>query len=81
MASTFKTKLQGILKKQKHAARITFHANRLDHARPLLKEMKALNVYQMNLIQTLNFMHKTNYAKNPRIFLPKFREVDHQYPT
>ena len=36
-ASTFKTKLQGILKKQKHAARITFHANRLDHARPLLK--------------------------------------------
>ena len=35
--STFKTKLQGILKKQKHAARITFHANRLDHARPLLK--------------------------------------------
>ena len=27
-ASTFKTKLQGILKKQKNAARITFHANR-----------------------------------------------------
>ena len=56
-ASTFKTKLQGILKKQKHAARITFHASTLDHARPLLKEMKALNVYQINLIQTLKFMH------------------------
>ena len=40
-ASTFKTKFQGILKKQKHAVRITFHANRLDHDRPLLKEMKA----------------------------------------
>ena len=50
-ASTFKTKLQGILKKQKHAARITFHVNRLDYARPLLKEMKPLNVYQINLIQ------------------------------
>ena len=59
--STFKTKLQGILKKQKHAARITFHANRLDHASPLLKEMKALNVYQINLIQTLKFMRKTKY--------------------
>ena len=58
-ASTFKTKLQGILKKQKHAARITFHANRFDHSRPLLKEMKALNVYQINLIETLKFMHKT----------------------
>ena len=57
-ASTFKTKLQGILKKQKHATRITFHANRLDHARPLLKEMKAFNVYQINLILTLRFMHK-----------------------
>ena len=52
-----KTKLQGILKKQKHAARITFHANRFDHSRPLLKEMKALNVYLINLIQTLKFMH------------------------
>ena len=48
LASTFKTKLQGILNKQKHAARITFHANRLDHARPLLKQMKALNVYQVD---------------------------------
>ena len=80
-ASTFKTKLQGILKKQKHAARIAFHANRFDHSRPLLKEMKALNVYQINLIQTLKFMHKLKYGINSRIFLPKFREVDHQYPT
>ena len=67
-ASTFKTKLQGILKKQKHTARITFHANRLDHARPLLKEMKALNVYQINLTQTLKLMHKTKYGKNPTNF-------------
>ena len=80
-ASTFKTKLQVILKKQKHAARITFHANRFDHSRPLLKEMKTLNVYQINLIQALKFMHKTKYGINQRIFLPKFREVDHQYPT
>ena len=67
--------------KQKHAARITFHANRLDHARPLLKEMKGLNVSQINLIQTQKFMPKTKYGKNPRIFLLKFCEVDHQYPT
>ena len=68
-ASTFKTKLQGILKKQKHAARITFHANRFDHSRLLLKEMKALNVYQINLIQTLKSMHKTKCGTNLRIFL------------
>ena len=80
-ASTSKTNLQGILKKQKHAARITLHVNRLGHARPLLKEMKALNVYHINLIQILTLMYKSKYGKNPRIFLPKFREVDHQYPT
>ena len=43
--------------------------------------MKALNVYQINIIQTLKFMHKTKYGINPQIFLPIFREVDHQYPT
>ena len=64
-ASTLKTKLQGILKKQKYAARITFHANRFDHSRPLLKEMKALNVYQINLIQTPKFKNKTKYGINP----------------
>ena len=26
-------------------------------------------------------MHKIKYGKNARIFLPKSREVDHQYPT
>ena len=74
-------KLEGILKKQKHAARITFHANRFDHSRPSLKEMKALNAYQINLIQTLKFLHKSKYGINPQIFLHKFCEVDHQYPT
>ena len=78
-ASNFKTKLQAILKKQKHAARIIFHINRCDHSRPLLKEIKALN--QINIIKTLKFMHKTKYGINPRIFLPKFRDVDLQCPT
>ena len=65
----------------KDAVRITCQANRFDHSRPLLKEIKALNVYQINLIQTLKFMRKTKYGITPGIFLPKFREVDHQYPT
>ena len=43
--------------------------------------MKALNVYQINLIQTLKFIYQTRYGINPQIFHPKFREVDHQYPT
>ena len=42
-ASTFQTKPQGILKKQKYAPEIIFHAYRFDHSRPLLKQIKALN--------------------------------------
>ena len=79
--STFKTKLQGILKKQKHTARIIFHENRFDYSRPLLKEMKALNVYQINIFQTLKSIHKKKYGIKPRIFLQQFYEVNRQYPT
>ena len=43
-----KLKLQGVLKKQKNAARIILHADRFDHWRPILKETKAFNVYQIN---------------------------------
>ena len=71
--STFKTKLQGILKKQKHAVRITFHANRFDHWRSLLKEMKALNVYHINLIQTLKFMTKLNTELIHEFFFLNFK--------
>ena len=58
-----------------------FYVKTFDHLRSLLKEMKDLQVYQINLIQTLKFMHKTKYGINSRIFLPKFREVGHQYLT
>ena len=58
-ASTFKTKLQGILKKKKHAERITFHAKRFDHSRPLLNKMKVLNVF----LNQLNSNSKI-YAQN-----------------
>lgn len=44
--TAFKTKLQGIPKKAKHAAEIISHENRYDHFRTLLKMMKALNVFK-----------------------------------
>ena len=80
-ASTFKAKLQEVLKKQNHATRITFHANRFDHLRPLLNKMEVLNFYQINLIQTIKLMHKLKYEINPRVFIPNFCETGHQHPT
>ena len=57
------------------------HANRFDHSRPLLKEIKALNVYQINIFRNLKLKQKTKYGINPQTFLHQFREVDNRYPT
>ena len=56
-------------------------ANRFDYLRPLLKEMKALNVYQASIFQTLKFMHETKYGINPRFSTHQYCEADHQYLT
>ena len=57
-ASTHFTILKTISYKQKQAARILFDEDRLCHSRSLLERLKALNVYQINLFQHLNFMHR-----------------------
>ena len=74
-------KLSSSKSKKKHAAQITFHASRSCHLRSLLKEIKAPKFYQINIFETLKFIHKTKQGINPSIFLHQFREVDHQYPT
>ena len=38
--------------------RIIFNQEKLTHSRPLLPSLNALNVYQINLYQHLNFMHE-----------------------
>ena len=57
-ASTNKTKLKKLFGKQKQAACIMFNQERFTHARPLLKTLNGLNVYQINLLQVLLFIHK-----------------------
>ena len=49
--------------KLKHAVTIIFNEDRLCHSRPLLKNLNTLNVYQVNIYQNPNFMHR---LKNDR---------------
>ena len=79
--STHQTKLKKIYSCQKKASRIIFHADRYAHAKPLLRDMNALNVYQINIYQHLILMYKTNIGTAPVIFLNKFSKVFHRYPT
>ena len=43
---------------QNHFVRIIFHGDRLCHLWPLLKNLDALNIYQLNIYQNLSFMHR-----------------------
>ena len=56
-ASTNPTKLKKIHYLQKQAAQI-FNEDWLCHSWPFLKNLNALNVYQINFYQNLNFMHR-----------------------
>ena len=80
-ASTNRTKLKKILSKQKQAARIMSFEDRSTHARPLMKELNILNVYQINILQNLLFMFKVKNNMAPRVFNRNFCPVDHAYPT
>ena len=69
LASTNTNKLKKLLNKQKHAARIILNKDRMTHSRPLMKELQILNVYQLNIYQTLNFMYKTKLGLTASIFV------------
>ena len=64
--STHFTKLKTISNKQKQAARISFDEDWLCHSRPLLQRLNVLNVYQINLFQHLNFMHRLSIYDLPK---------------
>ena len=80
-ASTNKNNLKKLFGKQKQAARIIFNQDRFRHARPLLKTLNALNVYQINLLQVHLFMHKIKTNPSPRIFIHQFQTINHKYAT
>ena len=79
--STYFTKLKTVHYQQKHAARTIFNQNKLSHSRPLLRSLNALNVYQINLYQHLNFMYKFKNKQTLKIFNDIIDTLVHQYPT
>ena len=54
--STNQNKLKKLHNKQKHAARIICNEDRYSPSRPLMKKLNILNIYQLNIYQTLSFM-------------------------
>ena len=65
--STQKGKLKKLFKQQKHASRIIFDKEITDHSCPLLKSLNALNVYQLNIFQSMVLMFncRNKFCPNP----------------
>ena len=46
-----------------------------------MRDMNALNVYEINIFQVLKFISKAKHNLNPRVFDNTFTEIHHRYPT
>ena len=79
--SMYATKLKRVYLKQKHAVRIVFNKDKLNHSKPLFKNLNALNIYQINIYQHLNYMHKFTNNQIPSIFSDFIKRPNHKYPT
>ena len=81
LGSTYKTKLKKIFTYQKKAARVIFFADRLAYAKPLILDMNALNIYQINTYQHLILLYEAQTDTAPLIYFNKFSKVSHNFPT
>ena len=80
-ASTTKTNLSILLRRQKHASRIVYFKDRYTHAKPLMISLNALNIYQLNIYKILLFMHKVKNNNITHVFKQSFSEVSNKYNT
>ena len=79
--STTKTNLTLLLRRQKHAARTIYFKDKFTHSKPLMVSLNALNIYQLNIYQTLLFMYKIKNNITLPVFQPSFTEVNSKYNT
>ena len=47
----------------------------------LLRSLKTLNVYQINILNNVFLMHRINTNSVPNLFLDKLTKPSHLYPT
>ena len=79
-ASTYKSKLEGRYRHQKHAVRIINFKDRFNRVQPLLHNIKALNLFQVNLFHIISSMFKCKKKIVPPIYHKLFTLIpENQY--
>ena len=62
-----KSKLQGLYRHKKYVSRTINFRDKLTSAKPLLEQINAMTVYEMNIFQTLCFMYLCQNGNTPSI--------------
>ena len=78
-ASTIRTNLKKIHSQRKHAIRIIFRKDKFSRPTELFVQNKVFNLYQLNILNNLIFMHKVRNETAPAVFLPKFQNPAYPY--
>ena len=78
--STHFTNLKKLHSQQKHAMHIV-HNVKFEHTRQLFKKNKIFNVYQLNILNNVMFLHRISTKNAPAVFHPRFQRPSHSYPT
>ena len=78
---TCRTNLKKNNRQQILAICIIFNKKKFAHTREIFKEQKILNIYQLNILSNIIFMHRVENKTAPSIFLTKFCKSSHAYPT
>ena len=67
-ASTHKTKLECLNRRQRHAVRVIHFQDRYTETKPFFEEMKILDIYETNISNILLFLFKCKLKTSPPIF-------------
>jgi hypothetical protein len=67
-ASTNKTKLYPLHRRQKHALRVISFQNRMTHSAPLFLDIKALSIFKLNIYSILCLVYKSVNSLCPPVF-------------
>lgn len=79
--STYVSNLKKINSQQKHAIRIIYNKNKYESVQELLRSLKILNVYQINILNNIILMHHVSTKTAPIAFLTEFTKPTHWYHT
>ena len=80
-SSSLFTNLKKLPSKQKHAIRIVHNKAKFEHTRHLFRKNKIFNLYRLNILNNVMFVHKIPTQTASSVFDPLIQRPSHSYPT